>query len=74
MNDRVTYALPLGILSTLAHAIAVKRDVEKIFYFAPRPCGVFFPPKRGCTIAGLLQAAHDCGGSQVFVSQAQNAG
>jgi ligand-binding SRPBCC domain-containing protein len=62
MNDRVTYSLPLGILGKLAHAIAVQRDVEKIFDFAPRPCDAFFPPKGGCTIAGLLQAAQDFGG------------
>jgi len=36
MGDRVTYALPLGILGSLAHAIAVKRDVEKIFDFSRR--------------------------------------
>jgi len=33
MNDRVTYALPLGIVGKLAHAIAVEREVEKIFDF-----------------------------------------
>ncbi len=43
MNDRVSYALPLGILGTVAHAIAVKRDVEKIFDFRAESMQRLFP-------------------------------
>jgi ligand-binding SRPBCC domain-containing protein len=43
MNDRVSYALPLGILGTLAHAVAVKRDVEKIFDFRAESMRSLFP-------------------------------
>jgi len=39
----VTYALPLGILGSLAHAIAVKRDVEKIFDFRADSMRRLFP-------------------------------
>lgn len=31
MRDRVSYALPLGVLGRLAHTLTVKRDVESIF-------------------------------------------
>jgi ligand-binding SRPBCC domain-containing protein len=31
--DRVTYALPFGILGALAHRLRVRRDVESIFAF-----------------------------------------
>lgn len=31
MTDHVEYALPLGLLGNLAHALWVHRDVEKIF-------------------------------------------
>jgi hypothetical protein len=31
MTDMVNYALPLGFLGSLAHALKVKRDVERIF-------------------------------------------
>ena len=33
MRDFVTYALPLGELGQLAHALFVKRDIESIFDF-----------------------------------------
>ncbi len=33
MRDVVRYALPLGPLGTLAHAVLVRRDVERIFDF-----------------------------------------
>ncbi len=33
MRDIVRYALPLGPLGTLAHAVLVRRDVERIFDF-----------------------------------------
>lgn len=31
MMDRVEYALPFGLLGSLAHVLLVKRDVERIF-------------------------------------------
>jgi len=31
MTDKVDYALPLGFLGSIAHALKVKRDVERIF-------------------------------------------
>jgi ligand-binding SRPBCC domain-containing protein len=33
VRDRVTYALPLGPLGRLAHALVVRRDLEAIFDF-----------------------------------------
>ena len=33
VRDRVSYALPLGPLGTLAHATFVRRDLERIFDF-----------------------------------------
>jgi ligand-binding SRPBCC domain-containing protein len=33
MGDRVRYALPLGPLGELAHAVLVRRDLERIFAF-----------------------------------------
>lgn len=33
MRDRVDYSLPLGPLGGLAHALLVRRDVERIFDF-----------------------------------------
>jgi ligand-binding SRPBCC domain-containing protein len=33
MRDRVRYALPLGRLGNLAHAVLVRRDLERIFDF-----------------------------------------
>jgi ligand-binding SRPBCC domain-containing protein len=31
ISDRVRYALPLGVLGRLAHALFVRRDLERIF-------------------------------------------
>ena len=33
MGDRVDYALPFGVIGELAHTLAVRRDVQKIFDF-----------------------------------------
>ena len=33
VRDRVRYALPLGVLGTVAHAAVVRRDLERIFDF-----------------------------------------
>jgi ligand-binding SRPBCC domain-containing protein len=36
IRDRVRYALPLGVLGRLAHALLVRRDLERIFDFRMR--------------------------------------
>lgn len=36
MYDTVKYALPFGIIGEIAHALAVRRDVEEIFDFRAR--------------------------------------
>jgi len=42
VRDIVRYALPLGILGTLAHRLAVRRDVERVFdYRAERIAALF---------------------------------
>lgn len=43
MSDRVTYALPFGGLGEIAHTLAVKRDVEKIFDFRAETMRQLFP-------------------------------
>jgi ligand-binding SRPBCC domain-containing protein len=43
MSDRVTYALPFGWLGEIAHTLAVKRDVEKIFDFRAETMRRLFP-------------------------------
>jgi ligand-binding SRPBCC domain-containing protein len=43
MIDRVTYALPFGILGQLAHKTLVKRDVERIFDFRAETMQRLFP-------------------------------
>ncbi len=42
VGDKVRYALPLGILGSLAHRLAVRRDVERVFdYRAERIAALF---------------------------------
>jgi ligand-binding SRPBCC domain-containing protein len=36
MRDRVRYALPLGVLGSVAHALAVRRMLDDIFAFRRR--------------------------------------
>lgn len=43
MRDRVTYALPLGWAGRLAHAVAVKRDLETMFDFRAETMRRLFP-------------------------------
>ena len=43
MSDRVTYALPFGWFGEIAHALAVRRDVEKIFDFRAETMTRLFP-------------------------------
>lgn len=42
MTDRVLYALPLGILGNVAHALLVRRQVENIFGYRARVIGSAF--------------------------------
>jgi ligand-binding SRPBCC domain-containing protein len=46
MRDEVKYELPLGILGRLAHAIRVRRDVERIFDFRAQEIERVFAAKR----------------------------
>jgi ligand-binding SRPBCC domain-containing protein len=42
VGDEVRYALPLGVLGRLAHKLAVRRDVERVFdYRAERMAALF---------------------------------
>lgn len=43
MSDRVTYALPFGWFGGIAHTLAVRRDVEKIFDFRAETMTRLFP-------------------------------
>lgn len=43
MSDRVTYALPFGWFGEIAHTLAVRRDVEKIFDFRAETMTRLFP-------------------------------
>lgn len=43
IEDVVRYALPLGPLGRLAHALAVRRDIERIFDFRRVRIGELFP-------------------------------
>ena len=43
MRDRVTYELPLGWAGRLAHAAAVKRDLEAVFDFRAQTMRRLFP-------------------------------
>lgn len=46
MDDRVEYALPLGPLGRLVHALVVRRQLEGIFDFRRRAIDEIFPPQR----------------------------
>jgi ligand-binding SRPBCC domain-containing protein len=43
MRDRVTYALPLGLLGDIAHSLWVKRDLERLFTYRAEKMRVLFP-------------------------------
>lgn len=49
MRDRVTYALPLGWVGSIAHVAVVRRDVDRIFDFRAETMRRLFPPEGGCT-------------------------
>jgi len=49
MQDRVTYALPLGWVGDLAHRVLVSRDVERIFDFRAQAMQRLFPATACCT-------------------------
>jgi ligand-binding SRPBCC domain-containing protein len=42
MRDRVEYALPFGVVGRLVHALAVRRQLERIFDFRARTIGAIF--------------------------------
>lgn len=43
MRDRVTYALPLGVIGRVAHRIVVEGDVRRIFDFRAETMRGLFP-------------------------------
>ncbi len=51
MKDRVDYALPLGILGRIAHALAVRRQLERIFEFRRKAVAEIFGPVGAATAA-----------------------
>ena len=46
MRDTVRYALPLGPLGALAHALFVRRDLRRIFDFRQQAVAVHFKAAR----------------------------
>lgn len=46
MRDEVRYVLPFGILGRIAHALFVKRQLEKIFDYRANVIASFFPAYR----------------------------
>jgi ligand-binding SRPBCC domain-containing protein len=44
IRDRVRYELPLGPLGALAHALAVRRDLERVFAYRHRQVERLFAP------------------------------
>ena len=44
MTDRVRYALPLGPIGEMAHRLAVRRDLERIFDYRRQVIEELFPP------------------------------
>lgn len=45
MTDEVSYAIPLGVLGRLAHALFVGREVNRIFDFRTEKLKQIFPTK-----------------------------
>ena len=43
MIDRVTYALPFGLLGALAHRLVVRRTLERIFAYRRQRLAELFP-------------------------------
>ena len=43
VNDRVTYTLPFGFLGALAHRLAVRRTLERIFEYRRQRLAEIFP-------------------------------
>jgi hypothetical protein len=46
MDDHVEYALPLGILGKLVHALRVRRQLDEIFDYRQTAIGEIFPARR----------------------------
>ena len=44
MVDAVNYQLPLGILGAIAHRLAVRRDLERVFDYRRRAIACLFSP------------------------------
>jgi ligand-binding SRPBCC domain-containing protein len=44
MVDAVNYQLPLGMLGAIAHGIAVRRDLERVFDYRRQAIASLFPP------------------------------
>jgi hypothetical protein len=44
MVDVVNYQLPLGILGAIAHRLAVRRDLERVFDYRRQVIASLFPP------------------------------
>jgi ligand-binding SRPBCC domain-containing protein len=56
MRDRITYGLPLGWVGRLAHAVVVKRDVERIFDFRAKTMQSLFPEQERKGLVNEQQA------------------
>jgi ligand-binding SRPBCC domain-containing protein len=52
--DRVTYALPFGLLGTLAHTGCFRRLLEQIFDYRRQQLINLFPPPSGANAAASL--------------------
>jgi ligand-binding SRPBCC domain-containing protein len=49
IEDVVDYALPLGVLGRLAHALMVRRQLDAIFHYRARRIADLFPAKETTT-------------------------
>jgi len=57
VGDHVEYALPLGILGKMAHALIVKKQLEAIFRFRQREIGKLLGGKTIQVVAPVVTAA-----------------
>ena len=44
MVDVVNYQMPLGILGAIAHRLAVRQDLERVFDYRQEAIASLFPP------------------------------
>ena len=54
VGDHVEYALPLGVLGEIAHAVMVKRQLEAIFRFRQREIGNLLAGKTVEVVAPVI--------------------